>query len=255
MILREFHSLNFFRWSLLSISFNYCISLESLCVPYGVKEIDEFTFAQCEQLKDLYLPPTITSIGGSLFSAIPRETLCHVAKGSYAEQYVKENDLHYDHQIDGVWKEYDEKLKQEKEQAERNEKAYQQLIENAGSAKTVEEWSSLAVRFSRMNGYKDSQAQAKTCADTAAELQRKIDEERRRALEIEEEKHRKEQERIGREQKRKALENEKKEQETIIQQNQGLGALFGEKAQKRKAAQKKLAEIERELIELGNMRD
>lgn len=232
--------------------FSGCISLESLCVPYGVKEIDKMTFALCRQLKDLYLPPTITSICS--YPAIPHETLCHVAKGSYAEQYVKEKELHYDHQIDGVWKEYDEKLKQEKEQAERNEKAYQQLIENAGSAKTVEEWSSLASRFSRLNGYKDSQAQAKTCADTASELQRKIDEERRRALEIEEER-RKEQERIGREQKRKALENEKKEQETIIQQNQGLGALFGEKAQKRKAAQKKLAEIERELIELGNMRD
>ena len=100
-----------------------------------------------------------------------------------------------------------------------------------------------------MNGYKDSQAQAKVCVDTAAKLQKQIDNERQRELEIREER-RKEQERVAREQKRNGLETEKKEQEAILQQNKGVSALFGEKAKKRKAAQARIAEIEEELRKL-----
>lgn len=227
--------------------FSSCKSLVSLCIPYGVKEIGGSTFMSCDQLKDLYLPPTITSIDRYAF--ISSKTVCHVAKGSYAEQYAKEARLLYDNKIDGVWKEYDDKLKQEQALSEQNEKTYQQLIEKSKTARTVGEWSSLASRFMEMNGYKDSQAQAKVCVDTAAKLQKQIDNERQRELEIREER-RKEQERVAREQKRNRLETEKKEQEAILQQNKGVSALFGEKAKKRKAAQARIAEIEEELSKL-----
>lgn len=201
----------------------------------------------CDRLEDLYLPPTITIIDKYAF--IPSNTVCHVAKGSYAEQYAKDEGLRFDNIIDGVWKEYDDKLKQEREQSERNEKEYQKLIEKSKTARTVGEWSSLASGFIQMKGYKDSQTHAKVCADTAAKLQKQIDEERRREMELREER-RKEQERVARDQKRNALENEKKEQEAILQQSRGLGALFGDKAKKRKAAQERLAKIEEELSKL-----
>lgn len=42
----------------------------------------------------------------------------------------------------------------------------------------------------------------------------------------------------------------RKEQEAIIEQNRGLGALFGEKAKKRKAAQVRIEEINKELEKL-----
>lgn len=128
---------------------------------------------------------------------------------------------------------------EEKEQIRRSELAYQQLIGKKQTAKTVGDWTALGNWFKQMNDYKDSQIQAKLCADKATELQRQIDEERQKELA-----------RRAKEERRKALEAEMKEQEAIIQQNKGLGALFGEKAKKRKTAQQRIEEIARELEKL-----
>lgn len=128
---------------------------------------------------------------------------------------------------------------EEKEQLRRSELAYRQLLEKKARAKTVDDWTSLANLFMQMNDYKDTQAQAQYCSEQAAEVQRLIEEERRKELE-----------RRAIEERRRQLENEKKEQEAIIEQNRGLGALFGEKAKKRKAAQARIEEINKELEKL-----
>ena len=128
---------------------------------------------------------------------------------------------------------------EEKEQIRRSELAYQQLIGKKLTAKTVGDWIALENQFIQMNDYKESQTQAKLCAEKAAEVQRQIEEERQKELA-----------RRAKEERRKALETEKKEQEAIIEQNRGLGALFGEKAKKRKAAQARIEEINRELEKL-----
>ena len=129
---------------------------------------------------------------------------------------------------------------EEKEQIRRSELAYQQLIGKKQTAKTVGDWTALGNWFKQMNDYKDSLIQAKLCADKATELQRQIDEERQKELA-----------RRAIEERRKALEAEMKEQEAIIQKNKGIGALFGEKAKNRKAAQNRLSEIKEELSKLG----
>jgi hypothetical protein len=128
---------------------------------------------------------------------------------------------------------------EEKEQSRRRELAYQQLIGRKQTAKTVGDWTALENQFMQMGDYKDSQIQTKLCADKAVELQKQIDEERQKELA-----------RQAIEERRKTLEAEKKEQEAIIQQNKGLGALFGDKAKKRKAAQQRLEEINKELEKL-----
>jgi hypothetical protein len=128
---------------------------------------------------------------------------------------------------------------EEKEQRRRTELAYQQLLEKKAKAKTVDDWTSLADLFKQISDYKDAQAQAQYCSEHAAEVQRIIDEERRKELE-----------RRAIEERRRQLETEKKEQEAIIEQNKGLGALFGDKAKKRKAAQARIEEIKRELEKL-----
>lgn len=123
-----------------------------------------------------------------------------------------------------------------KEEEERNRQTYNRLLGEMNTAKTHEEWFAIADGFTQLGNYKDAPDQADLCSKKASEIQRKI-----------EEGERIERERAAR---RQALLDEKAQQETILQQNKGLGALFGEKAKKRKAALARLKEIEDELSKL-----
>ena len=117
---------------------------------------------------------------------------------------------------------------------------YDYLVLSMRTAKNSHEWQELATSFRALNTFADSVQKAGECEVKAEEA--RITEEREELMR---------REAIAqREAKKAKLLNEKAEQEKILAENKGLGAMFGEKAKRRKAAQQKLIEIEQELARL-----
>lgn len=218
-------------------------SLKILCLSYAIKEItDDYTFAPCDALRHLYLPPTVTVINDSVSRFISKKATVHVIRGSFADQYALSHGLKVDYNIGDFWKiplAKDAEEARKREEEERNNQTYRTLLEKMQTAQTFEEWTILADDFKRLGNYNDASDKAQLCYNKALEIQKRIEEERQKELA-----------RRAKEERRKALEAEKKEQEAIIQQNKGLSALFGEKAKKRKTAQQRIEEIARELEKL-----
>lgn len=75
-------------------SFNYCTSLTELTIPDSVTYIGDEAFSHCSSLTTVIIPDSVTSIGKWAFVSCPNLTLT-VQKGSYAEQYCKDNALNY----------------------------------------------------------------------------------------------------------------------------------------------------------------
>ena len=69
------------------------ISVESVVIPDGVISIGERAFEDCPMLNEVVIPNSVTSIGGHAFDGC-RYISIRVHKGSYAEQYAKENKIH-----------------------------------------------------------------------------------------------------------------------------------------------------------------
>ena len=68
------------------------VSSEEIILTEGVQTIGARTFADCKNLKIIYIPKTVTSIAPDAFDGSPKlEILCK--KGSYAEDYAKENNI------------------------------------------------------------------------------------------------------------------------------------------------------------------
>ena len=63
-------------------------------VPDGVAAIGELAFEDCNALTQVILPDSLTFIGEDAFYGCEKLTLI-VSKGSYAEQYAKENTIPY----------------------------------------------------------------------------------------------------------------------------------------------------------------
>ena len=77
-------------------TFSLCNGLTDVRIPEGVTSIGEDAFALCYRLPRLTIPKSVTSIGPNAFYDCKNLTLT-VAKGSFAEQYAKENDIPYEY--------------------------------------------------------------------------------------------------------------------------------------------------------------
>ena len=65
-----------------------------VALPVGTAEIQSRTFANCETLKAVEIPATVTSIAGDAFDGAANVVL-YVQAGSYAESYAIEHELQY----------------------------------------------------------------------------------------------------------------------------------------------------------------
>ena len=69
------------------------ISVERVVIPDGVISIGERAFEDCPMLNEVVIPNSVTSIGEHAFDGC-RYISIRVHKGSYAEEYAKENKIH-----------------------------------------------------------------------------------------------------------------------------------------------------------------
>ena len=100
-------------------AFFNCSSLESIELPASLKEIgvyafsaaglksvtipesktlttlDQFVFYQCQELTEVTLPSTVTSIAENTFADCPNKITINAPKGSYAISYAKTNKFEY----------------------------------------------------------------------------------------------------------------------------------------------------------------
>lgn len=101
-------------------AFFYCTGLESIELPASLETIDPFAFSaaglksivipesqtltelpqlmfhQCPNLKEVVIPATITKIADDTFNECPADLTLKVAAGSYAEEYAKSHEMHYE---------------------------------------------------------------------------------------------------------------------------------------------------------------
>ncbi|MGN1065620.1 MAG: leucine-rich repeat protein [Thermoguttaceae bacterium] len=63
-------------------------------IPSSVTSIGDGAFDNCPSLSSIKIPSSVTSIGDGAFDGCPNLILL-VPKGSYAEQYAKENGIKY----------------------------------------------------------------------------------------------------------------------------------------------------------------
>jgi hypothetical protein len=64
----------------------------SVVIPHNVTKIDDYAFAFCDKLASVTIPNSVTSIGNNAFWYCDKLTIT-TTKGSYAEQYAKDNDI------------------------------------------------------------------------------------------------------------------------------------------------------------------
>ena len=75
-------------------TFCWCESLTEVVLPDGVTSIQRDAFEGCGQLRSITIPESVTSIEKDAFAKCFKLTAT-VCRGSYAEEYCKENDLQY----------------------------------------------------------------------------------------------------------------------------------------------------------------
>lgn len=74
--------------------FQMITGLVKITIPDSVTSIGEEAFSECTDLTSITIPSSVTSIGNSAFKMCDKLTI-YCTKGSYAEQYAKENNLSY----------------------------------------------------------------------------------------------------------------------------------------------------------------
>ena len=67
--------------------------LKSVTIPESktLTQLGEFVFYQCQQLTEVTLPSTITSIADNTFADCPNKITIKAPKNSYASSYAKTN--------------------------------------------------------------------------------------------------------------------------------------------------------------------
>ena len=77
-------------------SFTSLPKLTEVVIPSGVTKIGERSFVFCRNLASITIPASVTDIR-STFTGCARTLVIKVEPGSYAEQYCKDHDLHYEY--------------------------------------------------------------------------------------------------------------------------------------------------------------
>lgn len=77
-------------------AFNSCVRLENICIPEGSIHIGDRAFYDCYALESVTIPASVGFIGEDVFTNCQKLTL-YLEKGSYAEEYAKENNLKYEY--------------------------------------------------------------------------------------------------------------------------------------------------------------
>ncbi len=72
--------------------FAECTALAEVYLNEGTRFIGEGAFASCTNLRDIYIPDSVETIFYDAFWACDKLTI-HAKKGSYAEEYAKENNI------------------------------------------------------------------------------------------------------------------------------------------------------------------
>lgn len=74
-------------------AFLHCSRLKKVVFDNGIRHIGRNAFLNCPNLQDIFLPESIGYIDDSSFTSCTKLTI-HCAKGSYAEEYAKRNNIH-----------------------------------------------------------------------------------------------------------------------------------------------------------------
>ncbi len=74
--------------------FEGCESLTSITIPDGVKVVGWRAFCNCKLLENTAIPESVTNIGIDVFKN-DNNVMLLVKKGSYAENYAKENNISF----------------------------------------------------------------------------------------------------------------------------------------------------------------
>lgn len=75
-------------------AFYSCYNLTTVTIQDGIIAIGERAFDSCKNLTAIKIPDSVTSIGDDAFAGCDSLTLT-VGRDSYAAQYCKDNELHY----------------------------------------------------------------------------------------------------------------------------------------------------------------
>lgn len=78
------------------------LPMERYVVPEGTERIDARAFSFCTKLLSVTLPDSVTDIGDNAFEGHVNLTLV-VGRGSYGEQYARENDIKYTYPDAADW--------------------------------------------------------------------------------------------------------------------------------------------------------
>lgn len=240
-------------------AFEGCSELAQIVIPEGCETIGEKCFLSCNNLRDIYIPASVSDISENALRTYGNETVIHTAHGSTAESIAMKIGFTVDNMEVLSAKEAariaEEERKQteaaeaacraeeERQQAEATEAARiaeeeRQQAEAAEAARIAEEERKRAADIAWQEtlnslGTTTPAYQPKAASDRLNSVKKKaeaavdpIAEERRRLL------------------------NERKRQRRIVENNKGLFALFGKRARRRKAAQAKIEQINKELARI-----
>ncbi len=76
-------------------SFAFNNTLKNVVIPNSITAIENRAFECCDNLSSVRIPETVTSFGPSVFAYSNYNLKLYVKRGSQAEKYAKENELHY----------------------------------------------------------------------------------------------------------------------------------------------------------------
>lgn len=224
-------------------AFERCSELAQIVIPEGCETIGEKCFLSCNNLRDIYIPASVSDISENALRTYGNETVIHTAHGSTAESIAMKIGFTVDNMEVLSAKEAARIAEEERKQTEAAEAACRaeeerQQAEAAEAARIAEEERKRAADIAWQEtlnslGTTTPAYQPKAASDRLNSVKKKaetavdpIAEERRRLL------------------------NERKRQQRIVENNKGLFALFGKRARRRKAAQAKIEQINKELARI-----